>query len=593
MKIAYIDGSRFYYAFLAGGNAVIEQQNYLNKINVFPVADADTGTNLATTINAIVQNSTHEKNIKDTIVALADSALTGARGNSGIIFAQFLYSLSKELPRRAVITTREFAESAVKSIPHLYESLVNPVEGTMLTVIRHWAEALRKQSNDSNDFEQVFSYALQEANLTLEDTPNRLKVLADAGVVDAGAKGFVSFLEGIANFIKFGSIKNRTKALPIPDFTAVHAVKSDSVVSHRYCCELILTDSSIPIQELRSNLGKLGDSFILAGDNNKRHIHLHTDTPDIFLNICQNAGTCTNLKVDDMKLQQEISQNRKYDIGLITDSACDLPQGIMDKYQIQRISFGINIGNEFYLDQKTISSEQFYDKLDSSTQHPVSSQPSPGRVQDYIDFLASNYQNSFAVHLSSKLSGMFNMASKATSKHGETNIKAVDSKHLSVTLGLIVLRFAREIEAGTAYADILSNSEKWIKNTKILTDVNTLKYLVRGGRISPLKGTIAKLLNLKPIVSVDETGSGIAYGKSFSRRGNMAKIINIVTDAHENSGIHSYAIVHAMNKERAEEYAARLTKILGKKPEYITSLSPVVGVHNGPGTVAVGFMKEK
>lgn len=593
MKIAYIDGSRFYHAFVAGGNAVIAQQSYLNKINVFPVADADTGTNLATTINAIVQNSYHKKSIKDTIVSLADSALTGARGNSGIIFAQFLYSLSKELPKRAIITTREFAESAVKAIPALYQSLVNPLEGTMITVIRHWAHAMQKQSNDTSDFEQVFKYALEEANLTLEDTPNRLQVLANAGVVDAGAKGFVSFLEGVAHFISHGSLKNRNLSRPIPDFTTVHSTKSNLEIHQRFCCEIILSGSSSPIHELREELDKLGDSLILAGDDSKIHIHLHTDTPDIFLNICQKAGSCSNLKVDDMKLQQDISQNRKYDIGLITDTAGDLPQEILDKYQIQRISFGINIGHEFYLDKKTISTQQFYYKLKHSKHHPVSSQPSPRRVEDYMEFLASNYQNSISVHISSKLSGLYNVASIAASNHSKSNIKVLDSKQLSVSQGLLVLKIAREIEAGTSYNDIIRESETWIKNTKILTDVNTLKYMVRGGRVSPLKGTIAKLLNLKPIVSLDETGSGIAYGKSFSRKANMNKIIKTIADTHKNNNIYSYAIVHAEEEKRALEYASKLTKIIGIEPEYIMSLSPVIGVHNGPGTIAIGFMKEK
>ena len=593
MKIAYLNGARFYHAFVAGGNAVISQQTYLNKINVFPVADADTGTNLATTINAIVQNSSHKNSIKDTIVNFADSALMGARGNSGIIFAQFLYSLSIELPRRTIITTKEFAESAVKAIPHLYDSLVNPVEGTMLTVIRHWANAMQKQSGDSSDFEQVFNYALLEANLTLADTPNRLQVLAEAGVVDAGAKGFVSFLEGVSNFIKQGSLKNQPNALTVPSSKAVHAAESVSELNQRFCCELILSNSTIPIQELKSDLEPLGDSLILAGDDNKRHIHLHTDAPDVFLNICQAAGSCSNLKVDDMKLQQEISQNRKFEIGLFTDTACDLPQEILDRYQIQRISFGINIGNDFYLDKKTISSKQFYEKLRNNPNHPSSSQPSPQRVKDYIDFLAQNYPKSIAVHISSKLTGICNLSKAAAAKTTASNITVLDSKQLSVSEGLVVLRIAREIEAGTSYEEILERSKKWIENTKILTDIDTLKYMVRGGRVSPLKGKIARILNLKPIVSLDEKGIGIAFGKSFSRKANMNKIIYTIAATHKKHRISNYAIVHAEADKRAKEYAFRLTRIIGKEPEYIMSLSPVVGVHNGPGTVGIGFMKEK
>jgi DegV family protein with EDD domain len=143
-----------------------------------------------------------------------------------------------------------------------------------------------------------------------------------------------------------------------------------------------------------------------------------------------------------------------------------------------------------------------------------------------------------------------------------------------------------------AWDEILQSIDSWCKKATILTDVNTLKYMVRGGRVSPMKGAVARLLNLKPIVTLDASGAGAAYGKSFSRAGNMKKIITSIEEMMLSSRIREYAIVHAQAPQRAAEYAEKLTAILGKKPAYITPLSPVVGVHNGPGTVAVGIMEE-
>lgn len=147
IKIGYLDGKRLYRGLVAGGMEVIRHQAYLNKINVFPVADADTGHNLAGTMQAIREGSKPGRTIKETISSVAESALNGARGNSGIIFAQYLHGLSLELSEQSILTAKHFAQSAQKAVSTLYKSLVNPVEGTMLTVIREWADSLKMQKD--------------------------------------------------------------------------------------------------------------------------------------------------------------------------------------------------------------------------------------------------------------------------------------------------------------------------------------------------------------------------------------------------------------------------------------------------------------
>jgi DegV family protein with EDD domain len=590
MKIRYLDGKRFYLGLVAGGEAVIRNRKYLNKINVFPVADADTGTNLAMTMQSIMERSKIGKTLQETLHSVADSALSGARGNSGIIFAQFLHGLSHELPEKGIITVKYFAESAQKSVKRLYNSLMNPVEGTMLTVIREWSDNLVEQSDRNTDFLTVLTNSLTVAQQSLNKTPDKLKVLADSGVVDAGASGFVSFLEGVVEFIHKGSLKKAVAYKAPIESIITDEIHLEEPGLYRYCSEAILSAKDSSINAIREAIAKFGDSLILAGDPEKLHVHIHTNTPEELFEEFNRLGEVSGIKVDDMRRQYEISHNRKFDIGLITDTASDLPEELIDRYQIQQIPFGISFGNRQYLDKRTIQSEHFYQLLKTDRKHPVSSQPSPQLVRNSIEFSTGYYKQIIAVHISDKLSGVVQTATSMAKDIPGTEIKIINSKQLSVSEGLLTLRFAEAIAEGMAYDDIIRESENWIKNTKIYTDIDTLKYMVRGGRVKPLTGFIAAVLNLEPIVSLDEEGKALAYGKSFSRKSNMKKITNIIKTELNKKGLWKYAIVHADAEKRAKQYAEILTTVTGQCPAYIMQLSPVVGVHNGIGTVGIGII---
>ncbi len=587
MQIKYLDGMRFYRGLLAGGNAVIKNQAYLNKINVFPVADADTGINLAMTMQAILESSRIGSTFKETLHSIADSALNGARGNSGKIFAQYLHGLSHEMPEMGIMTVKHFASGAHSAVKHLYSAMLNPVEGTMLTVIREWAETLVKLSTTTADFLHLLTASLTVARKSLQETPLKLKVLADAGVVDAGASGFVTFLEGVVEYIHSGSLKDSSLISNLPDKgqLLVHPAAPDK---YRYCTEAILSNSPYPIPDLKEIISSFGDSLILAGDQAKLHIHIHTNEPDKLFSKLFQIGEVTGTKVDDMLRQYQISHERKYPIGIVTDTACDLPQSIIDEYQISRIPFGINFGNKSFLDTITISPERFYHLLKHDEAHPVSSQPSPATVKSCLEFTKNNYDHVIAVHISDKLSGIFQTSSTLVAQMDSDKVAAINTRQLSVSEGLVTLRIARAVAEGMSFADIVRKSDQWIARTKIYTDINTLKYMVRGGRVKPLTGLIATILNLKPIISLDAEGKALAYGKSFSRKSNMDKIIEIIEKELQHQTLWEYAIVHADAQARAEKYAEILTALTGKKPAYIMPLSPVVGVHNGVGAVGIG-----
>jgi DegV family protein with EDD domain len=592
MKIRYLNGNRLYYAFLAGGDAVIQDQNYLNRINVFPVPDADTGTNLASTMRSITEGASPQRSIRETLRSIADTALTGARGNSGIIFAQFLLGFSREVKNRDKLSTQSFGEAVHRAVKYAYQAMAAPVEGTMLTVIRDWAEAVYQQRTRQSDFSELLSYSLRVAHKSLKDTPNKLKVLARAGVVDAGAKGFVDFLEGVAEFIKRGKLKviDRLKSQALKVEFPAHSHRSR--VEQRYCAEALLTGSGIDLDRMRQHVQVFGSSAIVAGSEDKARIHVHTDRPDELFSGLQDFGVTTQIKVDDMRRQFEAGHARKFETALVTDSACDLPPEMLDEFQIHVIPFNLSFGDNLYLDKVTIKPEKFYSLLKSEREHPKSAQPSQQTVQNMLAFLAGHYKRVIAVHIADGLTGIYKSSLSAQRALGSTNVHVIDSRNISVSQGLLVLRIAEAIRDGMGVEDILAQAEDWISKILILVDVATLKYFVRGGRVSPLKGQVARLLHVKPILSLNAEGKSYPFSKSFSRNMTERKIMRAMAEMTSRGRVWNYAVVHALNPGRARTYVDKMRALLDREPAYVMGVSPVIGVHSGIGAVAVSVMLE-
>ena len=206
-EVRSINGKYLYYGFVSGSVKILQNQLELNRINVYPVNDKDTGSNLASTIREVIDNISPNKSYKITIGNIANAALVGARGNSGVIFAQFLYGLSNETQNKDRITLPEFIDSVKKSIPYIYDAIGNPVEGTMLTVIREWSDFLNSKKGIFHDFKKVIIDSLSALEKSLYETTYKLKELNQYGFVDAGAKGFVLFIQGVIDFILNGNIR--------------------------------------------------------------------------------------------------------------------------------------------------------------------------------------------------------------------------------------------------------------------------------------------------------------------------------------------------------------------------------------------------
>jgi hypothetical protein len=595
MDISKLDSEKLYYSFVSGAQEVIKNKNSLNEINVFPVADGDTGSNLSSTMHAIILEAKISGSVKETMNSIADAALTGARGNSGIIIAQYINGIFLSLMDEEMITIPSFAETVKNAVPYAYQAISDPVEGTIITVIREWADAVYSHKDLSANFSELFSKSLITANKSLEATTSRLKVLQDSKVVDSGAKGFVYFLQGFATFLRTGKVDLEVNDEPEDLSFNEELIHSQGEIHHRYCTEALLSGDAIDLGALKAELALYGDSLIVAGNNHKARIHIHANAPEQVFQVLRKKGIILQQKADDMVRQNESAFDRKYDTALITDSIADIPQAMLDHYQVHMLPLNLNFDNTSYLDKVTMTPELFYPLLEEAIEYPKSSQPNPIVVEKYLETVLSHYDKVIILTVAKEQSGTNSVFQNAVSKklHEGKKIAVIDSKRNSGAEGLLVMKAAEMIAAETPFDEIVGAIERLRDRTNIFVSVNNLKYMVRSGRLSKVSGMAAMSINLKPVVSIDAEGKGSIAEKAFSEKGNEKKLFRLLEKVNAQEKISRYAIVHANNPEKAEAYRKRSVALLGKEPEYIMNISTIVGMSAGVGTVAISYMCEE
>ena len=501
--------------------------------------------------------------------------------------------MSSETGNFKTITIKQFAESIKNSIRYIYEAVANPVEGTMLTVIKDWANYIYDNRNIITDFNQLFISSIDVLNKSLIATKSKLAVLTKANVVDAGARGFVFFVEGITDFI---ANRNLKELIQVKAETSVFEKIEEAIpekVEFRFCTEALIKNSTIDNKSILPILEKYGNSIVVAGSDKMRRLHVHTNTPAELFNELRNTGTLAFQKADDMLRQSEVVYNRKWKIALVTDSTCDLSQDLIDQYQINMLPININFGENHYLDKVTIQPEQFYTLLKENKDYPKSSQVNEKSFTNLYSHLASHYDSIIAIHLSDKLSGTFNSSKKAAlaiSTEFNKPISVINSKNLSGALGLVVLRTAKAIESGLSHDQIVMMAENWATHLRIFVSVKSIKYLVRGGRVSAVRGIIARMLNINPIVSIDETGKAIVFDKSFNQRANMEKVMGYITKISKEKQIWNYIVLHANNEYASQWYSEKMENLIDKKPVSVVNISPIVGANAGIGAAAVALL---
>jgi DegV family protein with EDD domain len=340
-------------------------------------------------------------------------------------------------------------------------------------------------------------------------------------------------------------------------------------------------------------LGREGDSVVVAGSESLSRIHVHTQNPAELFYKLKEVGTITFQKADDMLRQQDIALNRKWNIALVTDSTCDLSQELIDFYQINVVPINLNFGANHFLDKVTIQPDQFYNLLETRDEFPKTSQINEQAFTNVYSHLASHYDAIIGIHLSGQFSSTYANSVKAGKRIAQEFNKPVhiiDSKNLSGALGLLVLKTAQNIEAGTGLPTILKTLENDVSQTKIFVSVKDLKYMIKGGRVSKPKGIIANLLGLNPVISMDENGKSILFGNTFSQESSLKKVMTHITALSQGKTLWNYIMLHAHNPEGAQKAQETMMEMTGKKPVSVVDIAPVIGMHAGIGTIAVALM---
>ena len=593
-KISYLDGERLRRALIAGSNFVIDQHGYLDKINVYPVPDGDTGTNLASTMHTIAEAL--NTNIQNSIAAVsqvaADSGLMGARGNSGAIFAQFFQGLSEGLKGKVRVRTVEFATALENAAKLAVEAIANPIEGTILTVMKDWVQHIKDNANQTHDYVQLMRESVKSANDSLADTPNKLPILKKSGVVDAGAQGFVYMLEGIIHFIEKGKISkdsediNEIEQIDLGD----HSFEFDDDLKFPFCTEAVIIGEEMDRKVLKEKLMTVGDSTVIAGSDTKIRVHTHTDHPKAVFDVMREFGLVQNEKVDDMAQQQRDSQgHNKNKIALITDTACDLPKELIKKYNIHRIPLRLYFGVENYLDQMNISADDFYEKIEQHDDFPKSSQPAASEFNRMYQLVTNYFKSAISIHVPAKYSGTYQAGKLAAGKISD-QISVIDTKNLSVGIGLIAIEAAEAINAGKSHEEVTEIIDQSIKDCFLIINFKTMDYAVRGGRISKAKGLLARLLGLKPLIGLDADATLLTLAKAYNQSSAYKKLWEVIQKQAQGKTSFKFAIGHADAPEDAAFFEEKIKSTYNPDLIYTTKISPALGVHCGPGAIAIAML---
>ncbi|MCI7030977.1 MAG: DAK2 domain-containing protein [Clostridium sp.] len=301
MKYQKINGHDFYNMVVNASNRLLEESDFVNALNVFPVPDGDTGTNMSMTFKAAVKEieNLNSESIGETSKKLAKGALMGARGNSGVILSQILRGISKGLEGKTEVDGRELAVAFEEGSKAAYKAVMRPTEGTILSVIRAAAESVTNV--EESNVIAVMETVVTNAKIMLDKTPDLLPALKKAKVVDSGGMGLYIILQGMLDALK-NDIKAEIKDVAVKSAGATGAASTEDIdIKFGYCTEFIIVGDASKAKEFQDKIENLGDSMIVVGYEDVIKVHIHTNDPGKVLSNAVQYGELSKIKIDNMR----------------------------------------------------------------------------------------------------------------------------------------------------------------------------------------------------------------------------------------------------------------------------------------------------
>ncbi|MFT0800705.1 DAK2 domain-containing protein [Bacillus swezeyi] len=357
MSMRTLDGKAFADMVLYGAHHLSQNANVVDALNVFPVPDGDTGTNmnLSMTSGAKEVEQIDTENIGKVAASLSRGLLMGARGNSGVILSQLFRGFGKSIEQKSEINAKEFAAAFQAGVDTAYKAVMKPVEGTILTVAKDAAKKAVRTAQTETDITRVMEAVVSEASASLKRTPELLPVLKEVGVVDSGGKGLLYVYEGFLASLKGEKLSDKGAALPALDdlVSAEHHKNAQSQMNTEdiefgYCTEFMVKldqgKRSFNEDAFRQDLSRFGDSLLVVSDENLAKVHIHAEYPGEVMTYAQKYGSLINMKIENMREQHSaiLSQNK-------SETAAPAPKAAAEKqpYGIVTVAMGVGIAELF------------------------------------------------------------------------------------------------------------------------------------------------------------------------------------------------------------------------------------------------------
>ncbi|PBB05830.1 MULTISPECIES: DAK2 domain-containing protein [Salimicrobium] len=374
MSLQELDGRTFAAMVLQGSRYLSKNAQMIDALNVFPVPDGDTGTNMNLSMTSgqeEVKNITSD-HTGEVSKALAKGLLMGARGNSGVILSQLFRGFSKSMETKRTVTTTDYATAMARGVETAYKAVMKPVEGTVLTVAREASEEAQKAAEEEKEFIPFLERVVTAAKKSLENTPELLPVLKEVGVVDSGGQGFLTIYEGFLANLKGEEVQEEDTSIDMEDMVSAehHKLNQDFMntedIHYGYCTEFMVKFEEAKLEEtaydedaFREDLSEFGDSLLVVSDEELIKVHVHVEDPGRALSLGQRYGSLTNIKIENMREQHtsivgdKASRPReKSEFGIVTVAMGD---GVKKLFESLGVSVVIEGGQTMNPSTKDIS----------------------------------------------------------------------------------------------------------------------------------------------------------------------------------------------------------------------------------------------
>jgi len=595
--ITYVDGERLARALFAASDWVAAGREEINRINVFPVPDGDTGTNFSLTLRAVADalRALGDAPLPATSRAASRAAVMGARGNSGMMLAHFLLGFSEGIGDRPTVGTAGIAAALRRGSDHLEASLDAPREGTILTVAREAAGAAERAALVTDDVGDFMRAMLREGEVALARTPDLLAALREAGVVDAGGMGFVRMIEGVVRFIEGDPILPAESLSPaesrVPAAFAEIAAERD----FQYCTEALVRGESLPpANEVRAALRDFGGSIVVAAAGDVLKIHVHTDTPDAVFGLAARWGRVETTKAEDMRAQhRRLAHDDRRPVSVVTDSSADLPDSVLDRHHIALVPLQVVWGDETFRDRVELAPAEFYRRLRTSRELPTTSQPTPAEFVRVLRDARQEAHDVILVLLSSALSGTWQSGLAAVRAAQLDHVHVVDSRSASLGVGLLALRAAELGAAAMPAAAIVAELERIRERSGMILTVDRYDNLIRSGRVSRGKAWLGGMLDVKPILSLDPSGRVVPVDRVRGRDNLVPRVLALLERRlTPRPRAVRFGVVHADAPDVAERVRTALMAAYEPRDCFVSLATGVLGTHVGPGAWAIFYQVE-